>query len=75
MNILHLIGAYGRHYSNWAEMKADWDNGLDFKICNGPCTSKLDMPTYKAMNISILVFMFGKEYNLTKIYRIGKEDD
>ena len=40
---LTLMGAYGRTYTTRAKALADWYEGKDFKICNGPYCSIRDI--------------------------------
>lgn len=47
MNTLILIGAYGRRYATAEQALADWDNGKDFKIVNGPYCSIRDTEALK----------------------------
>lgn len=42
MNKIILQGAYGRSYDNWLQANADWYDGKDFKIENGPYCSIRD---------------------------------
>lgn len=44
MATLNVYPAYLRKYKTEAEAKKDWDEGLDFKIYNGPYFSKRDVP-------------------------------
>ena len=51
MRTLQLIGAYGRK-----AIKEDWDNGLDFKIIEGPYCSKDDMEVMKKEGYGRITF-------------------
>lgn len=42
-----LVPAYGRTYNTTEEVQAAWDNGLDFRILNGPYCSIRDATTIK----------------------------
>lgn len=47
METLNVYPAYGRKYKKATEVIRDWDDGKDFKICDGPYCSKRDIPTLK----------------------------
>ena len=49
MNKIVLQGAYGRSYDNWLQANADWYDGKDFKIENGPYCSIRDVEALKDM--------------------------
>lgn len=34
MKILSVIPAYGREYTEESQIQRDWDNSLDFRICD-----------------------------------------
>jgi len=42
---LVAVGAHGRDYrsGNIAALQRDWEAGAEFKICNGPYFSKVDV--------------------------------
>ena len=46
-NYLALRGAYGRQYSSADEVRADWNDGKDFKIVGGPYCSIRDIESLK----------------------------
>jgi hypothetical protein len=54
---LTLVPAYGRDYKNGKEVQKDWDNNLDFQICDissrydGKFINKQDAPVGNTMKI------------------------
>jgi len=42
MDWIEVIAAYGRNYSNQAEIQADWNANKDFRVPYGPVTNKQD---------------------------------
>jgi hypothetical protein len=48
--VLHLIGAYGRDAT-----LTDWEEGKDFKIYEGPYTSKRDLQYMRAHGVHFVV--------------------
>ena len=49
MAAILLLPAYGRYYSSEKDMVKDWQNGVDFKVLNGPYCSIRDLDTMKRM--------------------------
>lgn len=46
MKQLFVIPAYGRRYDDKAILLADWNDGKDFKILNGPYISIREVPQF-----------------------------
>lgn len=49
MNKIILEGAYGRTYDNWLQANADWYEGKDFKIMDGPYCSIRDIEALREL--------------------------
>lgn len=53
--MLILVGAYGRTYRDIESMEADWLDGKDFKILNGPYCSIRDYAAMTQMNHTVVL--------------------
>lgn len=61
MNSIYLTGAYGRQYRREDEILADWNDGKDFKIYQGPYCSVRDTLRMKMANFTHVFFIYQKE--------------
>lgn len=45
---LYLVPAYGRTYATLEQLKADWEDGKDFKVASGPYCSIRDLEALRS---------------------------
>ena len=64
--MLILKAAYGRVYNTLDDAMADWNDGKDFKIHQGPYCSKRDLPKIAEMNHQVVI-VAGDKFQFRKI--------
>lgn len=67
-NVLELIPAYGRTYSDPKVMMQDWEDGKDFKIVGGPYCSIRDLNLMRERGFKSLVIVASPQ--VTKVVHI-----
>lgn len=64
---LILVAAYGRNYSDEAELLKDWLEGKDFKFLSGPYCSIRDIEELKTKFHRIIIsYDFGRQTYIIK---------
>jgi hypothetical protein len=72
MNMLIVIGAYGRVYKDAQSVTKDWFEGKDFLILGGPYCSIKEAESIKAQDISHIQFVEPDTYTTLAVILLGQ---
>lgn len=73
MQLMTLVGAYGKNYQTPEQVTAAWEAGKDFKIIGGPYCSIRDIEEMKRMAVVITIrYGLGQLMTLHNGQRLDK---